>query len=60
MKYKNTKLNLAAQELLLGNKTDENVSYLITFLYKEPYNLAIAQIRKYEDVLKTEKWKAVN
>lgn len=60
MKYTNTKLNSAAQDLILGQKTDENVSYLVTFLYKETYNLAIAEIRKYEDILKLEQWRAAN
>ena len=60
MKYTNIKLNAAAQDLILGQKTDENVSYLVTFLYKETYNLAIAEIRKYEDILKLEQWRAAN
>ena len=60
MKYTNTKLNAAAQDLILGQKTDENVYHLVEFLYKETYNLAIAQIRKCEDTLKLEQWRAAN
>ena len=60
MKYTNTKLNAAAQDLILGQKTDENVYHLVEFLYKETYNLAIAEIRKCENILKLEQWRAAN
>jgi len=54
------KINTLIDSLLIGNKTDENIAYLYTFLTKEDCNLAIAQIRKHNDALLKESYNAYN
>tara|TARA_R110001632_G_scaffold6159_2_gene24952 strand:- start:747 stop:932 length:186 start_codon:yes stop_codon:yes gene_type:complete len=54
MKYNNIKLNKAAQDLIIGQKNDYNYACLLDFLYKNVANLAIAESRKYENILKLE------
>lgn len=54
------KINTLIDSLLIGNKTDENIAYLYSFLIKENYNLAIAQIRKHNNALLKESYNAYN